>query len=85
MALVLTRKPGQSVVIGDGIIVTVAEIRGDQVRLAIVADRSVPVHRSEVLDELAAANRAAASSPCPALPRPALPRPPLPRPPGTAS
>lgn len=70
--LVLTRKPGQSIHIGDGVVVTVTEVRGDQVRLAIAADRSVPVHRSEVLAAIADANRAAVGPiPAPsALPRP---------------
>lgn len=74
MALVLTRRPGQSIHIGDGenaVAVTVAEVRGDQVRLAITADRSVPIHRAEVLEELAAQNKQAAGAPRAALPRPA--------------
>jgi carbon storage regulator len=46
--LVLTRKPDQSIVIGDDIIVTVLEVRGDQIRLGITAPRDVEVHREEV-------------------------------------
>jgi carbon storage regulator len=46
--LVLTRKVGQTVVIDGDIEVTVVEIRGDKVRLGIVAPRHVPVHRQEV-------------------------------------
>jgi len=46
--LVLTRKAGEEIVIGDGIRVQVIEIRGGRVRLGITAPRSVPVHRSEV-------------------------------------
>jgi carbon storage regulator len=45
--LVLTRSKGESIRIGD-IQVTVAEIRGDRVRLAIEAPLDVPVHREEV-------------------------------------
>ena len=60
--LVLTRRANPSIVIGDGVIVTVLEVRGDQVRLGINAPRSVPVHREEVYNELVAANRAAAGS-----------------------
>jgi carbon storage regulator len=59
--LVLTRLAKQSIVIGSDIVVTVLEIRGDQVRLGISAPRSVSVHREEVFAELEAANRAAAS------------------------
>ena len=46
--LVLTRKSNQSVVIGGDIIVTVLEVRGDQIRLGITAPRDVEVHREEV-------------------------------------
>ncbi len=46
--LVLTRKPGQSIVIGEEIIVTVLEVRGDQVRLGVQAPRELPIHREEV-------------------------------------
>lgn len=46
--LVLTRKSNQSIVIGGDIIVTVLEVRGDQIRLGITAPRDVDVHRQEV-------------------------------------
>lgn len=59
--LVLTRSAKQSIVIGTDVVVTVLEIRGDQVRLGISAPRSVAVHREEVFAELEAENRAAAS------------------------
>ncbi|MCU1500375.1 MAG: csrA [Acidimicrobiales bacterium] len=58
--LVLTRRPNQSIVIGGDVVVTVLEIRGDQVRLGIRAPRDVDVHRDEVWAELQQANRAAA-------------------------
>jgi carbon storage regulator len=54
--LVLTRRVGESVVIGDGIVVTVMDVRGDGVRIGIDAPRSVRVHRSEVLDAVRTAN-----------------------------
>jgi carbon storage regulator len=60
--LVLTRRPGESVMIGDDVVITVLEVRGDVVRLGIRAPRSVPVHREEVFLELQAANQEAASS-----------------------
>jgi carbon storage regulator len=47
--LVLSRKPNESVVINDHIVVTVVEVRGDKVRLGIQAPRDVSIHRSEVL------------------------------------
>lgn len=46
--LVLTRRANQSIMIGDDVVVTVLEVRGDQVRLGIVAPREVDVHREEV-------------------------------------
>ena len=59
--LVLSRKADESVVIGEDIVITVLEVRGDVVRLGIAAPRDVKVHRSEVYEELQQANRDAAS------------------------
>jgi carbon storage regulator len=59
--LVLSRRTGESIAIGDDIVVTVLEVRGDVVRVGIDAPRSVSVHRAEVLAELESSNRAAAS------------------------
>ncbi len=55
--LVLSRKPDEQIVIGDGIVVTVVEIRGDKVRLGIEAPREVSVHRQEVVVALKKANQ----------------------------
>jgi len=60
--LVLTRKVGESIVIGQDIEVTVLEVRGEQVKLGIRAPRSVAVHRKEVYLVIQAENRAAAQS-----------------------
>jgi carbon storage regulator len=46
--LVLTRRANQSIMIGDDVVVTVLDVRGDQVRIGIKAPRSVDVHREEV-------------------------------------
>lgn len=59
--LVLTRRAGESIVIGDEVRVVVLEVRGDTVRLGIEAPRSVQVHRAEVYAEVQAANAAAVS------------------------
>jgi len=59
--LVLTRRAGESVMIGDDVTITVLEARGDVIRLGIQAPRDVQVHREEVYRELQAANREAAS------------------------
>jgi carbon storage regulator len=50
--LVLSRKKNESIVINNDIIVTVVEIRGDKVRLGIVAPKEVPVHREEVYEAI---------------------------------
>lgn len=59
--LVLTRRANESIMIGPDIVVTVLDVKGDQVRIGIRAPKSVAVHREEVLAELTKANRAAAS------------------------
>ena len=59
--LVLTRRAGESVIIGDDVVVTVLEARGDVIRIGIQAPRDVQVHREEVYKELQQANREAAS------------------------
>jgi carbon storage regulator len=61
--LVLTRRANQSIMIGHDVVVTVLEVRGDQVRLGIKAPRSVDVHREEVFAALQQANQAAAVRP----------------------
>jgi carbon storage regulator len=50
--LVLSRKKNESIVINNDITVTVVEIRGDKVRLGIVAPKEVPVHRQEVYEAI---------------------------------
>jgi carbon storage regulator len=59
--LVLTRRPGESVMVGDDVVITVLDVRGDVVRLGIKAPRSVQVHREEVYKELQKVNQEAAS------------------------
>lgn len=57
--LVLSRREGQSIVIGGNVVVTVVSVRGDHVRLGIEAPRSVAVHRQEVAVAIESANREA--------------------------
>jgi carbon storage regulator len=59
--LVLSRRIGESVVVGDDITITVLEVRGDVVRVGIDAPRSVAVHRAELLEQLETVTREAAS------------------------
>jgi carbon storage regulator len=48
--LVLSRRRDESIVVGDRITVTVVEIRGNRVRLAIEAPKEIPVLRTELVD-----------------------------------
>lgn len=50
--LVLSRQRDESIYIGDDIVLTVVDIRGDKVRLGIKAPNSVPVHREEVYEAI---------------------------------
>jgi carbon storage regulator len=59
--LVLSRRAGESVVLGEDITVTILEVRGDVVRVGIDAPRSLKVHRAELLIQLEESNRQAAS------------------------
>jgi carbon storage regulator len=59
--LVLSRRAGESIMIGPDIVLTVLEVRPDLVRLGIKAPRDVEVHREEVFVEVQRANRSAAS------------------------
>ena len=59
--LVLSRKINQSIMIGDDVRIVVVGVDRDQVKLGIEAPRAVPVHRSEIYDEIQRANVAAAS------------------------
>jgi carbon storage regulator len=58
--LVLTRRPGESITIGDDIIVTVISASGGQVRLGITAPRSIQVLREEIYKAMREENREAA-------------------------
>lgn len=60
--LVLTRRGGESIVIGNEVTVTVLEVRGDQVRIGIDAPRHVPIHREEVYVQVQQENRTAVAS-----------------------
>lgn len=57
--LVLTRRVGEKIVIGNEIFVEVLSVSGEGVKLGIVAPRTTSVHRHEVFAEIEAANRAA--------------------------
>lgn len=50
--LVLSRKVGESVVVGGNVTIEVVEIRGDKIRLGFTGPREVPIHRKEVFDAI---------------------------------
>ena len=50
--LVLSRHRDESIMIGDNIVITVVDVRGDKVRLGIDAPTEIPVHRQEVYDAI---------------------------------
>lgn len=54
MSLILSRRPGEAVLIGDNIVVTVAGVNGNRVRLEFDVPKEMPVHRSEVAERIAA-------------------------------
>ena len=58
--LVLSRQRDESIIIGDNVIVTIVDVRGDKVRLGIEAPREVSVHRREVYEAIQRENRQAA-------------------------
>jgi carbon storage regulator len=66
--LILTRRPGERVVIGDEILVTVMGVSGHTVRLGIAAPGGVPIYREEIWLAVKEENRAAAAAAADALP-----------------
>ena len=66
--LILTRRPGERVVIGDEILVTVMGVSGHTVRLGIAAPAGVPIYREEIWLAVKEENRAAAAAAADALP-----------------
>ena len=58
--LVLSRHRDESIIIGDDIVITVVDIRGDKVRLGINAPVEIPVHRQEVYEAIQRENKQAA-------------------------
>ena len=59
--LVLTRKPGEKILLGDDIVITVLDSRGDSIRIGIEAPRGIQIQREEVVRAVGEANVAAAN------------------------
>ena len=60
--LIITRRPGEKIMLGDEIVVHVMEIVGNSVRVGIQAPRSVPVYREEIWNAVRDENQAAAGA-----------------------
>jgi carbon storage regulator len=60
--LALSRKQGESIVIGNNIEITVLEAKGDQVKIGISAPKSVPVYRKEIYAQIQEENREAVTN-----------------------
>ena len=60
--LVLSRKPGEAILIGDDIEISIVEVRGDTVRIGINAPRNITILRQELLAEVAKTNIEAVST-----------------------
>ncbi len=61
--LIITRRPGEKLMIGDDVVVEVMEISGSNVRIGIAAPKSVPVYREEIWTAVKEENAAAAATP----------------------
>jgi carbon storage regulator len=68
--LIITRRPGEKIMLGDDIVVHVMEIVGNSVRVGIQAPRSLPVYREEIWNVVREENRAAAEAAPASLPAP---------------
>ncbi|MEA4902171.1 carbon storage regulator CsrA [Desulfitobacterium sp.] len=60
--LALTRKVGERIVIGDDIVVTVAGVKGDNIRITVDAPKEIKIYRGEIYDAIVAENLQAAVS-----------------------
>lgn len=60
--LILTRKSGESVLIGDGVRVTVVAIKGRQVQLGVEAPKELMIYREEIYERIMEENKLAAAS-----------------------
>jgi carbon storage regulator len=66
--LIITRRPGEKIVLGDDVVVTLMEISGQTARIGIDAPQALPVYREEIWAAVKEENEAAASADVDALP-----------------
>jgi carbon storage regulator len=71
--LILTRRNGESLKIGDNVTVTILTVRGNQVRIGVEAPRDVTVHRKEVYERIQRGNGLREQHKPVAVPTPAAP------------
>lgn len=57
--LALSRKPGESVIIGNDIEITILEVKGEQVKVGIKAPQSIAIYRKELFEQIQESNREA--------------------------
>ena len=57
--LAVSRKPGESVIIGNDIELTILEVKGEQVKVGIKAPKSVAIYRKELFEQIQESNREA--------------------------
>jgi carbon storage regulator len=69
--LIITRRPGERIMLGDDVRIHIMEIVGNSVRVGVEAPRSVPVYREEIWTAVKEENQAAAAADTTTLPRPA--------------
>ena len=69
--LIITRRPGERIMLGDDTSIHIMEIVGNSVRVGVEAPRSVPVYREEIWTAVKEENQAAAAAETTKLPRPA--------------
>lgn len=60
--LALTRKIGEQIIINDNIVITVVDIKGESIRLAVDAPREIKIYRGEIYKAIAAENREATAT-----------------------
>jgi len=66
--LIITRRPGEKLMVGDDVVIEVIEVSGSSVRIGIAAPKSIPVYREEIYTAVKEENTAAAASDAAQLP-----------------
>jgi carbon storage regulator len=66
--LIITRRPGEKLMVGDDVVIEVIEVNGSSVRIGIAAPKSIPVYREEIYTAVKEENAAAASADAAQLP-----------------